>query len=78
MSFSENGAKDNPWFESMWGRLKVENRSLFDSAETLNELRDIVDDRLVYYNERRRRSSLQNVPPVVYLQDQLNPGETRG
>jgi transposase InsO family protein len=52
----------------MGTRLKVENRSLFDGAEPIEALRDIVDSRLVYYNERRRHPSLQNAPPVEYLQ----------
>lgn len=71
ISYSENGAKDNPWIESMWGRLKVENRSLFHEAESLEELTEIVEDRLVYYNERRRHSELQYQPPIEWLEQQL-------
>jgi len=75
ISYSENGARDNPWIESMWGRLKVENRSLFHEAESLQELTEIVDDRLVYYNERRRHSELQYQPPIIALEHHLDTGE---
>ena len=71
LSYSTNGARGNPWIESFWGRFKVENRSLFNEAPTLSELRRLVDDRLVYHNERRRHSTLQNQPPIVFLQDQF-------
>lgn len=72
VSYSQNGAKDNPWIESLWGRLKVENRSLLHEAQSLQELEEFVDDRLVYYNERRRHSQLQYQPPIVALEQSLN------
>ena len=38
ISFSENGARGNPWIESLWGRMKVETESLIHQAETFEEL----------------------------------------
>ena len=42
--------------------------------ESLQELTEIVDDRLVYYNERRRHSELQYQPPIIALERHLNTG----
>lgn len=47
LSYSMNGARGNPWIESLWGRFEVENRSLSHEADKLSELRRLVDDRLL-------------------------------
>ena len=39
LSYSPNGARSNPWIESLWGRMKVESRSLILEASCLEELR---------------------------------------
>lgn len=67
MSFSENGAKDNPWIESFWSRFKGENHSLLWEAQTLAELTEIVHRQMVYYNARRRHSRLAYRSPLEYL-----------
>lgn len=67
ISFSENGAKDNPWVESFWSRFKGENHSLLWEAETLWELRAVVDRQMRYYNTRRRHSRLAYQSPLEYL-----------
>ena len=38
ISFAMNGAKDNPWIESFWGRFKTENKTLIMHADSLAEL----------------------------------------
>jgi transposase InsO family protein len=70
VSFSENGAKENPWIESFWSRFKTENHSLFLEAGTLEELAQLVDQQMVYYNTRRRHSSLAYMTPIEYLQQE--------
>ena len=67
VSYSEWGAKDNPWIESFWGHFKGENGSLLVDAETLDELEQVVDHQMTYYNERRRHSTLDYLSPVEYL-----------
>lgn len=67
MSFSENGAKDNPWIESFWSRFKGENHSLLWEAQTLAELTEVVNRQMVYYNSRRRHSRLAYRSPLEYL-----------
>ncbi len=48
----------------------TENGSLLVEAETLEELREVIDRQMAYYNERRRHSSLAYRPPVEYLKSQ--------
>lgn len=67
LSFTEDGAKDNTTMESFFGRFKEENRSLFLDAETPEELKSVVKEQIVYYNTRRRHSSLGNIPPIAYF-----------
>lgn len=67
VSFSENGAKGNPWVESFWSRFKQENHSLLLEADTLEELREIIDRQMRYYNRERRHSGLAYQSPIEYL-----------
>jgi putative transposase len=67
ISYSERGAKDNPWIESFWGRLKTEMGSEIAEAATIGELRAVIQTRMTYYNHRRRHSSLGNRRPIEYL-----------
>ena len=74
LSYAEHGAKDNPWIESFWGRFKTENADLLLSCETLAEVEAVVADRLVYYNEARRHSSLDYKRPMEVLLSTLKGG----
>jgi putative transposase len=58
ISYAQRGARDNPWMESFWGRFETENGELILEAETLEEVRKIVDEQLEYYNYKRRHSAL--------------------
>lgn len=75
ISFSEDGARGNPWIESLWGRMKVETESLIHQTETLEELTRVIDQRFEYYNRRRRHSSIGHRRPEEYAKEQLNNGE---
>lgn len=75
VSYSERGAKDNPWIESLWGRMKTETGSRIVEAQTLPELDTVIDERFHYYNRRRRHSQIGNQPPVTYLANLLGHPE---
>lgn len=70
MSFSENGAKENPWIESFWGRMKSRCLSRLIEATTMRELKEVVDEEMSYYNCKRRHSSLGNISPMKYLESE--------
>lgn len=70
MSFALAGARDNPEMESFNGHFKTENRSLLLDAETFTELQKIVAERMDYYNEDRRHSSIGNRSPKVFVMTQ--------
>ena len=58
ISYSENGAKGNPWIESLWGRTKAEIGSRITEASSLPSLRDVFDERFQYYNQEWTCSSI--------------------
>jgi putative transposase len=66
VSFSEDGARGNVWIESVWSRFCLENHSLLIESATIEQLNAVIDDRWRYYNGKRRHSSLDNQPPIVY------------
>lgn len=67
VSYSENGAKGNPWIESLWGPFKVENSSLITEATRPPELREVLEEQVAYYKRERRHSSLDYVSPLEFL-----------
>lgn len=69
LSFAEAGARENPVMESFFGRFKTENRSLFLDCQTLEELRKVVKERIIYYNNQRRHSSLGNISPIRFIKN---------
>ena len=76
VSYSENGAKGNPWIESLWGRTKTEVGSQIAEASSLPALRDVFDRRFKYYNQERRHSSIGYVPPREHLEQTLDTLES--
>jgi transposase InsO family protein len=72
VSYSENGAKGNPWIESLWGRTKAEIGSRITEASSLPALRTVFDERFRYYNQERRHSSIGYVPPREHLTQTLD------
>ena len=50
------------------GRFKEENHSLFLDAQSLMELRAVVDERMEYYNIERRHSSIGYLSPLTYIE----------
>lgn len=77
LSYAENGARDNPWIESFWGRFKTENGALLFEAETLGQVEGIIDEKMCYYNGSRRHSSLDYKRPDEILSALINPEKSR-
>lgn len=73
VSFALNGCRDNPEMESFHSRFKGENRSLVLDAQTFADLTQVVNQRMRYYNGRRRHSALGNQAPLVYLASLFPP-----
>jgi putative transposase len=73
LSFTLRGFKDNPEMESFNGRFKEENHSLFLETQTLDELIEVVNGRMRYYNEERRHSSIGYLPPLAFIK-RVRPG----
>jgi transposase InsO family protein len=73
LSFTLRGFKDNPEMESFNGRFKEENHSLFLEAQTLDELIEVVNERMRYYNEERRHSSIGYLSPLTFI-DRVHSG----
>ena len=71
VSYSEKGAKGNPWIESLWGRTKDEIGSRISEASSLPALRSVFDERFRYYNRERRHSSIGYIPPREHLRQTL-------
>jgi transposase InsO family protein len=67
ISYSENGAKGNPWIESLWGRTKAEIGSRITESPSIPALRSVFDERFRYYNRERRHSSIGYIPPREHL-----------
>jgi transposase InsO family protein len=67
LSYALHGAKDNPEIEAFFSRFKSENQSLLLEAADLDQLRQVVDRQMGYYNTDRRHSSLGYLSPLAYL-----------
>jgi putative transposase len=67
VSYALNGARDNPQMESFIGRFKTENRSLLLDAQTIEQLRAVVAERMHYYNQTRRHSTIGYQAPITYI-----------
>jgi transposase InsO family protein len=76
VSYSENGAKGNPWIESLWGRTKAEIGSWITEASSLPALQTVFDERFRYYNRERRHSSIRYIPPREHLGQTLSAYES--
>jgi len=76
VSYSLDGARGNTEMESFISRFKNENRSLLFDAPTIEALERVVNVRMRYYNEARRHSSLDNQPPLKWLERWLSDVET--
>ncbi len=75
LSYTENGARDNPEMESFNSHFTLcqygecPNKSLFLEADDLTELKEIIKERVVYWNEKRRHSILDTKRPMEYVKE---------
>jgi transposase InsO family protein len=76
ISCPENGAKGNPWIESLWRRTKTEIGSRIAEAQSLPALREVLNGRFQYYNQERRHSSIGYGPPREHLKNALSTSES--
>jgi len=77
LSYALNGARDNPEMEGFNSRFKTENHSLFLDARNLEELGEVVCQRMGYYNTARRHSSIGYLSPLAYFQ-QMSTDDSNG
>lgn len=75
VSYSERGAKDNPWIESLWSRLKAEVGQLVFDSDSLSEVTTVVNDYFDQYIYQRRHQSLQYQIPINVLMNHTKKGE---
>ncbi|MBS3787051.1 integrase core domain-containing protein [Candidatus Bipolaricaulota bacterium] len=71
INISSAGKWQCPIVKSFNCHLKCPNRSLFCEASSLDELRVIVEERVDYWNTRRRHTTLQNRIPIEYIEERL-------
>lgn len=70
ISYSRVGTPgDNPEMESFFGRLKDDWRNAFLQAETKEEIIQLIDKAIVYYNTKRIHSNHKNKSPLQYLRE---------
>ena len=60
LSYSENGAKENVYMEFLLIALSKESDNLFWEQASIDLLKNIVEERIRYYNFRRKNSALGN------------------
>ncbi len=75
LSYALNGARDNTEMESFNGHFKQEGNSLFLDACNIGELGIVIARQMVYYNTKRRHSSLDYVAPMTYIEAALSDGK---
>jgi putative transposase len=61
------GGQDHTGMEAFNSRFKTENRSLLLDAQSLTELKQLVAERMVYYNNVRRYSSIGYRAPSQFI-----------
>jgi putative transposase len=62
---------DNPEMESFFGRLKDEWADVFAAAKSESEVIDLINEALLYYNEKRRHSSIDYLAPDEFIKREL-------
>jgi len=70
ISYSRVGTPgDNPEMESFFGRLKDDWRNAFLQAETKEEIIQLINEAILYYNTKRIHSNHKNKSPLQYLRE---------
>ena len=77
ISYARKGAKDNTVMESFNGHFKCPNRSIFCEAKDINELSEVVQERVHYWNRTRRHLSLDYKTPLNYIKERISNEEKK-
>lgn len=73
ISYSRVGTPgDNPEMESFFGRLKDEWREAFLQAETEEDILQLIDKAIMYYNAKRIHSNHKDKSPLQFLKELFN------
>jgi hypothetical protein len=75
VSYSERGARDNPWIESLWSRLKDEAGQVLYACGSLSDLQAEVNTYFQQYIHQRRHQSLNQQILINVLINQNRNGE---
>jgi transposase InsO family protein len=68
VSYSRVGTpSDNPEMESFFGRLKDEWADVFAAAKSESEVIELINEALLYYNEKRRHSAIDYLAPDEFI-----------
>jgi putative transposase len=70
LSYSTNGAKGNTYMESFNGHFKKPIESLVIEAESIPDVKEVIRNRVTKFNENRRHSSLGQIAPRTYIENQ--------
>lgn len=62
---------DNPGMESFFGRLKDEWADVFAAAQSESEVIELINRALLYYNQKRRHSSIDYFAPDDFIKREL-------
>ncbi|MCF7876547.1 IS3 family transposase [Candidatus Bipolaricaulota bacterium] len=71
ISYSTNGAKDNTYMESFNGHFKNPIKSILNGAETTREVKEVIEKRVMQWNQERRHSSLGQTAPITYIKQEI-------
>lgn len=72
LSYSRVGCpQDNPEVESFFGRWKAEYLPIINQAQTQKEVKQLIDQTINEYNEKRRHSSLNYLSPDDFIKQLL-------
>ena len=61
---------DNAVNETFFSRLKEEWREIFAEAKSFEELEQLINNAIEYYNERRYHTSINNLTPLEFTKAQ--------
>lgn len=70
LSYSTNGARGNTYMESFNGHFKRPIQSLLNEAVTTSEVKEVIAKRVEKWNQERRHSSIGQIAPVRYIEEQ--------
>lgn len=71
LSYLMNGARGNTYMESFNGHFKNPVESIFTTTETLEKLKEKVEERVTFWNEKRLHGALENRTPMEFIREEI-------